>query len=215
MSDSLYIFDFDGTLADSFAVALSAYNRVAPRLQLHLAQLEQLPRLRTMPIGPLMAALGISMWKLPQIMLAVRQEMRGYVSSISPFPGVIEAIQQINQKGARLAIVSSNSQENVERFLEQHQLTMFEQIDAGVSLFGKGTRLRRLIGVMKANKNHIAYIGDTVADVRAAQEAKIPSVAVTWGFSHRNLLENESPDVLADHPQDLPKILAELAQRHP
>lgn len=215
MSDSLYIFDFDGTLADSFAVALAAYNRVAPRLQLHLAQLEQLPRLRTMPIGPLMAALGISMWKLPQIMLAVRQEMRGSVRSISPFPGVIEAIQQIHQKGARLAIVSSNSQENVEHFLEQHQLTMFEQIDAGVSLFGKGTRLRRLIGAMKANKNHIAYIGDTVADVRAAQEAKIPAVAVTWGFSHRNLLEHENPDVLADHPHDLPKILAELAQRHP
>lgn len=214
MSSPRYIFDFDGTLVDSFTIALTAYNRVAPRLHVRPAQIDQLPHLRTMAMGPLMAALGISMWKLPQIMLAVRLEMREHVDAICPFPGIIDAIHHLHNIGARLAIVSSNSQENVERFLEQHRLAMFEQIDAGVSLFGKGTRIRRLIKNMKASPALSVYIGDTVPDVRAAREAQISAVAVSWGFSHRSLLEEEHPDALVDQPNDLPRVLTDLTT-HP
>jgi phosphoglycolate phosphatase len=73
MGRSLAIFDFDGTVADSFVESLLAYNRVAPRLRLRRVAEAEVAELRRMGAGQLMAVLGIPMWKLPRLMIAARE----------------------------------------------------------------------------------------------------------------------------------------------
>jgi phosphoglycolate phosphatase len=203
MGRALVIFDFDGTVADSFAESLLAYNRVAPRLRLRRVKEDEVPELRRMSGGRLMQALGIPMWKLPRLMISVRADLLDHFHSVKPIAGIGEALQDLADAGHHLAIVTSNSQENVRGFLARHGLEIFETVVAGTSIFGKSTRLRRLVKTARTNATNSVYIGDTSPDIRAAREARTAAVAVTWGFSDREPLAAESPDALVESTGDL------------
>lgn len=47
------------------------------------------------------------------------------------------------------------------------------------------------------------YVGDGETDVSTAKNSGLPSVAVTWGFRDRPLLESLSPDFIIDRPEEL------------
>jgi phosphoglycolate phosphatase-like HAD superfamily hydrolase len=208
------IFDFDGTVADSFEESLLAYNRVAPRLRLRPAREAELPELRRMGAGQLMQALGIPMWKLPRLMIAVRADLHEHFHSVKPVPGIAQAIRDLHESGYHLAIVTSNSEENVWNFFNRHGIHEFDTVVAGSSIFGKATRLRRLIKAAHADLAASVYIGDTVPDIRAAREAGTLAVAVAWGFSDPSLLAAEMPDALTQSAGDLAAtILALISTR--
>lgn len=207
------IFDFDGTVADSFAESLLSYNRVAPRLRLRPARDEELPALRKMTAGQLLHTLGIPMWKLPRLMIAVRADLHDHFHSVAPIPGIADALADLVRAGCHLAIVTSNSEENVRNFLIRHGIDSFETVVAGASIFGKGTRLKRLLKSARADGALSVYVGDTVPDIRAAREAGVAAVAVTWGFNDKQALAAETPDALADSTPDLAPAILRLLQQ--
>lgn len=202
MARALVIFDFDGTLADSFAESLAAYNRVAPRLRLRQVRQDEVPELRRMSAGLLMQALGVPMWKLPRLMIGVRAEIMDHFHSVRPVPGIGETLHQLAEAEHHLAIVTSNSEENVRRFLDRNGLELFETVIAGASIFGKATRLRRLRKAARMAGSAAVYVGDTSPDIRAAREAGTAAVAVAWGFSDREPLAAETPDALVESTED-------------
>jgi len=203
MGRSLVIFDFDGTVADSFAESLLAYNRVAPRLHLRKVWEDEVPELRRMGAGRLMQALGIPMWKLPRLMIGVRADLLDHFHSVRPVPGIGEALHELAEAGHHLAIVTSNSEENVRGFLDRHGLEVFETVIAGASIFGKATRLRRLLKMARMDRSASVYVGDTSPDIRAAREAGTAAIAVAWGFSDREPLAVENPDALLESTDEL------------
>lgn len=204
------LFDFDGTVADSFAESLLAYNRVAPRLRLRTIEEDEVPALRRMGAGQLMQALGIPMWKIPRLMIAVRADLHDHFHSVSPVPGVPEALHLLRDLGCHLTIVTSNSEENVRSFLLRHRIDCFETVVAGASIFGKATRLRRLLRNADGNRQAAVYVGDTTPDIRAAREAGTLAVAVAWGFSDPGPLAAEGPDALVENARDLATSIVRL-----
>ena len=156
-----------------------------------------------MGAGRLMQVLGVPMWKLPRLMIAVRAELMDHFHSVSPVPGIGEALRELAGAGHHLAIVTSNSQANVRGFLARHDLALFPTIVAGTSVFGKSTRLRRLLKAAHVDCSEAVYIGDTTPDLRAAREAGTAAVAVTWGFSDREPLAAENPDAVVDATSEL------------
>jgi phosphoglycolate phosphatase len=210
MARPFAIFDFDGTVADSFEESLLSYNRVAPRLRLRPVRDEEIPSLRKMTAGQLLQALGIPMWKLPRLMIAVRADLHDHFHSVKPIPGVADALDELGRAGCHLAIVTSNSEENVRNFLIRHGIRSFETVVSGASIFGKGTRLKRLLKSARAEDSASVYVGDTVPDIRAAREAGLAAVAVTWGFSDKQPLADEKPDVVAESAQELASAILRL-----
>lgn len=208
------MFDFDGTVADSFAESLLSYNRIAPRLRLRTVQESEVTKLRSMSAGQILAALGIPMWKLPRLMIAARADLHDHFHSVRPIPGIAEALDELVRAGCHLAIVTSNSEENVRNFLVRHGIDGFQTIVAGASVFGKATRLRRLLKSLRAESAASVYVGDTVPDIRAAREAGTAGVAVTWGFNDRAPLAAEEPEALVESTRELaPAILRLFARR--
>ncbi len=210
MGRSLVIFDFDGTVADSFAESLLAYNRVAPRLRLRRVAEADVAELRRMGAGQLMAVLGIPMWKLPRLMIAVRADLMDHFHAVTPVPGIGEALREVARAGHHLAIVTSNSLANVRGFLARHDLDLFPTIVAGASIFGKSTRLRRLLKAAHMDGSESVYIGDTSPDIRAAREAGTAAIAVAWGFSAREPLAAETPDAVIEATSDLAPAIQRL-----
>lgn len=210
MGRALVIFDFDGTVADSFTESLLAYNRIAPRLRLRTVAESEVPALRRLGAGQLMQALGVPMWKLPRLMIAVRADLMEHFHSVNPIAGIDESLRTLDAAQHHLAIVTSNSLANVRGFLDRHDLDLFASVAAGASIFGKARRLRRLLRAASVRDLPAVYIGDTPPDIRAAREAGIIAVGVTWGFADRAPLAAESPDAIVDDAAELPSTLTRL-----
>lgn len=213
MARALVIFDFDGTLADSFVESLASYNRVAPRFRLRTVPGDEVASLRRLTVGQLMTTLGVPMWKLPRLMIAVRADLIEHFREIEPFPGIPRALDELRAAGHRLAVVTSNSKANVLGFLARHHLDLFSTVVAGASIFGKATRLRRLARAAQRDDARAIYVGDTTPDLRAARDAGMAAVGVTWGFADREPLLAERPDALIDAPAELPAAVVAVAEK--
>ena len=50
-------------------------------------------------------------------------------------------------------------------------------------------------------------VGDRVEDISASQEAKIDSLAVTYGFDDTDLLKKQSPTYCVDSVMDIAEII--------
>lgn len=82
----------------------------------------------------------------------------------------------------------------------------FQFIFSGSGIFGKTKNLKFVKD--KLGAKNIFYVGDEVRDVKAANEANIQSIAVTWGFHLKKLLESSSPKAIVDNPSDLIAIVS-------
>ena len=67
-----------------------------------------------------------------------------------------------------------------------------------------------MINYPKIDRSRVAFVGDLIPDVQAAQRAKIKSIAVLSGHSIREELEFYNPDFIIPDINYIPKILHKL-----
>jgi phosphoglycolate phosphatase len=201
------IFDFDGTIADSLDLVIREYNRLAPRFRVRPLEAQALPRLRAMKPQAAMKEYGISFWKLPWLVRSMRSAMHAHAEALQPFPDIIPTLRALARQGCRCSILSTNSNANIARFLARNELSLFEHIAGGSSMFGKPRALKRLIERARLDAASVYYIGDEVRDVTAASAAGVRSIAVSWGYAAREALVAHEPDHLVDRPEQLVPLL--------
>ena len=71
----LVLFDFDGTLADSFAWFVGAVNALACKHRFRPFDLRELDRLRRLDAVQVMQHLHVPWWKLPLLAADLRRQM--------------------------------------------------------------------------------------------------------------------------------------------
>lgn len=196
------IFDFDGTIANTLEATVEMYNKLASRFRCKPVNVNDLERLRNGRPKELMAEFGVKVWKLPFIVFAIRNELKN--RKVLPQDGIVDAIQNLKNQGALLGILTSNSKENVEQFLKEHNLqNTFTFINSYHRVFGKHKALVKIVKSHKLDCSQIAYVGDEVRDIEAAKRAGVKSVGVVWGFQTQHAIKNAHPDVMAMKPADL------------
>lgn len=201
------IFDFDGTIADSLELVVSAFNQVAPFLRVRPVERAALPRMRMLEPQTALREHGVSFWKLPFLVHGVRIGMRRGVTSLEPFAGMAETLRALRASGCRCYVLSTNSSDNIARFLARHDLNVFEQIAGGASMFGKARALTRLLRSERVDPRAAYYVGDEVRDIVAARKARMRSVAVNWGYGAPELLAAAAPDHMIEQPAALLALL--------
>lgn len=117
MRYKLAIFDFDGTLADSFSWHLRVINEIAEKYRFRRIEENELETLRGYDARKMIAYVGLPVWKLPLIQRNMRKRMTREIDQISLFPGIDQLLHRLNAEGVALAIVTSNSSANVHRVL--------------------------------------------------------------------------------------------------
>jgi phosphoglycolate phosphatase len=202
-SDNI-ILDFDGTIADTLELAIGIYNRIAPEYNCSPVGEAERELFRTKRPQELLKTYGISRLKMLTLLLRIRKELSRHVPEIKPVAGIEEALREISGAGYRLGILTSNSVENVRKFLEINSLSgLFDFVDSGRSLFGKDRVIRKLLNHEQIPSDRVVYIGDETRDIEASRAAGIPVIAVSWGLNRRDLLASLSPDQIADKPEEL------------
>jgi phosphoglycolate phosphatase len=139
------IFDFDGTLADSFAFFLSVHNELARTHGFRAVAPDEVQALRRLGARDIMRKVGLPARKLPAVAKDFVVRMRANRSGIATFPGARELLVDLARAGLELAVVSSNSKENVEAILGPEASAAIRRFSCGVSIFGKRARLRKVL----------------------------------------------------------------------
>jgi phosphoglycolate phosphatase len=201
------IFDFDGTIADSFDYVADF---LAAEAGIELSP-EQRKELRGLSMLGMARQIGFRWWRLPGLFFKGRRRMTKIIRHLEPFTGMPEVIRKLQAEGHQLFLLSSNSLRNVRRFLHHHKLhKYFLEIYGGVGLFGKAPALRKLIQENGLDAKHTVYVGDELRDVEAAQSIDLKIVAVQWGFAPTAVLKDQKPTALVSSPEELMSVLEEL-----
>lgn len=203
------IFDFDGTIADSFDVIVDIFEHVTNRPE-KLSE-KEMAELRGYPLETIASKLKLPWWRIPLLLFRGRQLMSRRVDEIPMFDGMGKVIHELHAEGHELFIVSSNSRRNVKKFLKQHHLyKYFVEVRGNAGLIGKTRILKRLV---KGNSLHIkdcVYIGDETRDILATKVINMRIISVSWGFANAEFLRSMHPTAMAHKPQDIVAILEEL-----
>lgn len=123
------------------------------------------------------------------------------------FDDMAEVIQQLSAKHT-IVIITSSVKRTVERTLKHYKLIkyisfIFDGLQGGT----KSEKTQRAMQKFSAGSEQTVMVGDCVSDIREGKMAGVKTIAVTWGFQNRELLQSESPDYVAERPQCLPAIV--------
>jgi phosphoglycolate phosphatase len=202
---AVIIFDFDGTIADSFDYVADFLVSTAGRADLSESQKHELRGLSMMAMA---RKLGFSWWRMPSLFFKGRKRMGRSIKQLKPFKGIPELLDNLHSEGHELFIISTNSLHNVRSFLKMNQLNhYFLEIYGGVGLFSKAPALKKLFKEQNLSVKNAVYVGDEVRDIQAASSIGLKSVAVAWGFAKTEDLRSHRPAALAKKPDDLKSIL--------
>lgn len=203
------IFDFDGTIANSFDETLRVANSLASEYGYRPAEAHEIQALRGSSYRHAAATLGVAWHKIPLIATRIRKELASLVSEMPTFEGLPQVLAELRSQGLQLGILTSNDRSNVERFLKARGLDHFDFVTTSSSIWGKARRLKSLLRNRGLVASEVAYVGDEVRDIEATKPLGITIIAVGWGYTTREHLAAHAPDHLVDAPADL----LELAQR--
>lgn len=201
------IFDFDGTLADSFEWFERTINQAAKKYHFREVAPEEMEKLRGWKTHEIMKFLEVSWWKMPWIASYMRGLMSIELTSINLFPGIEELLLEVSKQDISIVILTSNSYQNVAGVLGQNKLSFITHFECGVSMLGKKQKLKKVLRKLKLKPEQALMVGDETRDIEAAKAIGVDVAAVTWGYSDIQALKAESPSYLVSTVEDLRKLL--------
>ncbi|HEX6747554.1 MAG TPA: HAD hydrolase-like protein [Longimicrobium sp.] len=211
MKYRLAIFDFDGTLADSFPWFLQVLNEAADTFGfLRASDVADYDTLRGLHARDIGRRLQVPAWKQPLVARWMRRRMARDIGTISLFPGAGEMLHRLDAAGVTIAIVSSNSAANIRRVLGPANAGLVRFYGCGASLFGKRVKLRKVLRDSAITAAEALCVGDEVRDLEAAHAEGIAFGAVAWGYTHADALAAHSPAEMFTRVEEIAERLADL-----
>jgi phosphoglycolate phosphatase len=116
-------------------------------------------------------------------------------------PGVNWALALLHSQGVKLVLVTLRAQEQVQQILNDYGLKrlfsgIYGSTDARIAYHNNADYKTHLLKTaIAAHPSEIAYmVGDTEADILAAQAVNIPVIALTCGIRSASYLKQFAPD---------------------
>lgn len=207
---ALIIFDFDGVLADTLNDLIRFGQEVCDALGVkHVVKKEDLSNLESMSFASFGRACEVPEYLVDEFV----QRCLKRFSEKKPPPAIFNGLSAIVRNFAlnhTLAIITTNSSQNVNAFLAEHDLGDCILAVYGVDIPGsKAQKISIARNEFSADtkRESVFMIGDSLSDIRAAKEASVASVAVTWGHQSLEHLLRGAPDYVVRFPHDLVEVI--------
>jgi phosphoglycolate phosphatase/pyrophosphatase PpaX len=193
------IFDLDGTLGDTLPLCIKAFR----------ASIQPLAS-RTLSDAEIIATFGPSEEGTIRMLIpdhydrGLADYLQGYTamhdSCPDPFPGILELLRSLRQRGVRIAMVTGKGPHSTTITLDRFSLTsFFEKIETGspegpVKAAGIASVLKHWKGI---SRQEVIYVGDAPSDVTASRHAGVAVVGAAWApTTNAGRLEAAQPDKL-------------------
>ena len=188
------IFDFDGTIADSLPIIYKTSNDILRGENRKKLSPEDIERMKEGGIKNALKELNVSIFKFPFLILKIQLEVYNRIDEVDAFSGMIPVLRDLNDD-FKLGILTNNRKKTVYKFLNQNKLDFFDFVDDNLLLREKSKKLKKL-----STEGSGIYVGDQVADMRAAKKANLLAIGVTWGVDEKVDLHRAGADMIVDSP---------------
>lgn len=139
------LFDFDGTLVDSFYCVVDKINQLADVFHFRKIEEHEVECLREMSSRELLAFLRIPFYKIPMLIRQIRKLLHNEMSKINPVANIPPTLEKLHLAEFSLGILTSNSIENVIMWLETHEMDhLFKFIHNESNFISKRYLLKKL-----------------------------------------------------------------------
>lgn len=204
MTIKAIIFDFDGTIGDTYQAVVDITNGLSSEFGYKPLDKETSLLLKNLSSREIVKKSEVSFFKLPFLVKRIQTEMGKQIEHLAPIGGIPEVLQELKRQGYILGIITSNAESNVIAFLQKQKLAhLFDFIYSGATLFGKHRIINKAAKKYHLAKTEIIYVGDETRDIRSAKKSKVAVIAVTWGFQSESILKQDRPTFLAQKPSDI------------
>ena len=188
MSIRVIIFDFDGTIADSYGAIVEIANLLSEEFGYKRVNREELSQLKRLSSREIIKQSEISIFKIPFLLKRVQEKLVQEIANIKAISGMGECLFELKYQGYQLGIITSNVKENVGAFLENNRWeSLFDFVYSGATIFGKHKVIKEFLNQNNFKSNEVIYVGDETRDIKAAKKSKIKVVAVSWGFNSASI----------------------------
>lgn len=205
------VFDFDGTLANSLTLFIEAYNEMAAREGYRIVQESDLEPLSKMSIPERCKYLNFPLRNIPFAAPKLYRYVRESGVGFQFFPGIKELLDELKEKGYRLAIISSNAKDIISQSLKAHQVDYFDEILCSKFIFSKDKMIKKLLNKYKLTPADALYVGDEERDITACNKVGIKVVWAGWGYDDAEVALKANPDYIAEKPTEILPIVSKLS----
>lgn len=203
---ALVIFDYDGVLADTLDDLIRFGQEACNRLGVnHVVTKDDLSNLEVMSFATFGRACEVPEHLIDEF---VKISLNLFAEKESPptiFDELSEVISHLSARH-KIAIVTTNSSQNVHAFLTKHGLANLVHAIYGVDT--PGSKAQKIaLARERFGEESVFMIGDALSDVHAAKEAGATSIAVTWGHQSLETLLRGEPDHVVESPRQVIKTV--------
>lgn len=127
-----------------------------------------------------------------------------------PYDGIMEVLEQLQQLGYKLAIVSNKMDSAVKDLNEiyfKHIIPVAIGATETVRKKPAPDTVLAALNELGATKEEAVYVGDSEVDIQTAQNTGIPCISCSWGFRHLDELEAAHASLIISSPSDLLTVL--------
>lgn len=210
MKKKVFIFDFDGTIVDTATDVVHCFQKTVGNYGFPEPTCKKIKSLIGKNLDTIVCELLPENQRTPEIIDTIKKAYRQMYSAYSkpytlPFEGILDMLIGLKNRGAKLAINSNKAQSLLDEMVGQYfPANLFEivigyqeAIPSKPDPYGVNLILRFL----NEEISSAVYIGDSMSDVRTANNANIPCVFVPWGTG--SLSEKETKAELIQVPSVL------------
>jgi phosphoglycolate phosphatase len=132
------------------------------------------------------------------------------------YPGVHEALRSLKSQNWRLVVCTNKLEAFSRSILEGLKVAHFFDVIAGPDTYGVAKpdpqHMLRTLPPDRTTAYLAVVVGDSEVDVATAQAAKLPVIAMSYGYS-KTPLSSLNPDAIAANFGDVPRLVQELTAR--
>jgi len=208
----LYIFDFDGTLVDTFSDAGIYYNKALEKYGFPTHPLEEYKYLLGGSLEEVVTRILPEEARTEENIYRVKTEYwdtypKSEKKNTKPYPGIVKLLRDLQEKGCILAINTNKKQPMVETMCQNLFPNIHFSVIAGNSdLYPPKPDpggVNMILEKCQVKKEDSIYIGDSQYDFETAKNAGIDAVLVTWGAYRQAYEQHEAVKRIVNQPEEM------------
>lgn len=130
--------------------------------------------------------------------------------NIKPYNGVIELLKKLKHLGYKTAVVSNKQNSAVKSLCKKFFTGLFD-VEIGekenIAKKPEPDEVNEVLKILNIDRTKSIYIGDSEVDIQTAQNSKMKSIIVDWGFRDRKFLYEHGAEVIVSNPSEILNII--------
>jgi len=198
------LFDWSGTLMDDLTTNYKATMYIFEKLGGKLVSFEEYRKMFFLPY--------MNFWKKhfpdctkDQILKLFREGLDAS-GDTGLYLGVKDVLKRLYDKGIKLVVMSSGSQEKIIADAKRYSVfDYFQEINGNI--LDKAKVITEILQRNNFQPEETMYIGDMAHDIEAGKKGGVVSIGISWGHKPKEMLEAANPDHLISDIAELEKLL--------